>query len=85
MVAMQGGRRKVASGNKKWPELGVRRMSRTEKKELKRRLHSEDRGLEVMHPDAAGIDIGNESHFVAVPPGRTERPVQEFGATQKPA
>ena len=26
--------------------------------------------LEVVHGDAAGIDIGNETHYVAVPPNR---------------
>ena len=34
-----------------------------------------------MHPDAAGIDIGNESHYVAVPPDRDSHPVQCFGCT----
>ena len=29
---------------------------------------------------AAGIDVGNESHYVAVPPGRDARPVREFGS-----
>jgi transposase len=33
-----------------------------------------------VHPDAAGIDVGNKSHFVAVPPGRDAQPVQEFGS-----
>lgn len=33
-----------------------------------------------MNPNAAGIDVGAESHFVAVPPDRDERPVREFGA-----
>jgi len=28
---------------------------------------------------AAGIDIGSESHFVAVPQGATQHPVREFG------
>jgi len=27
-------------------------------------------GLQLTHPDAAGIDIGSASHFVAVPPSR---------------
>ena len=40
---------------------------RKSKKELARRLRS-DPGLEVVHPDAAGIDVGNESHYVAVVP-----------------
>lgn len=35
-------------------------------------------GLQVAHPDAAGIDIGSASHFVAVPPDRDDNPVREF-------
>jgi transposase len=34
--------------------------------------------LESVHPNAAGIDIGNESHYVAVPPGRDPDPVRQF-------
>lgn len=34
--------------------------------------------LELAHPDAAGIDIGSASHFVAVPPDRDDEPVREF-------
>ena len=30
--------------------------------------------------NAAGIDVGAESHFVAVPEGRDEQSVREFGA-----
>jgi len=37
--------------------------------------------LEVVHPDAAGIDIGNESHYVAVPSARDRQPVRRFGCT----
>ena len=33
------------------------------------------RGLEVAHPNAAGIDISSASHFVAVPPDRDDEPV----------
>lgn len=33
----------------------------------------------IQHPNAAGIDIGGSSHFVAVPADRSETPVQEFG------
>jgi transposase len=32
-----------------------------------------------MNPNAAGIDVGNESHYVAVPGDRDAAPVQEFG------
>jgi transposase len=34
--------------------------------------------LAITHPNAAGIDIGNASHFVAVPPDRDDEPVREF-------
>lgn len=34
--------------------------------------------LTRINPDAAGIDIGSASHFVAVPPGRDEETVREF-------
>jgi transposase len=34
--------------------------------------------LTITHPNAAGIDIGSASHFVAVPPDRAEEPVREF-------
>jgi transposase len=35
--------------------------------------------LRVVHPDAAGIDIGSEKHYVAVPPDRDREPVRCFG------
>jgi len=34
-----------------------------------------------VHPVAAGIDIGNEAHYVAVPPTRDSQPVRRFGCT----
>jgi transposase len=34
--------------------------------------------LTITHPNAAGIDIGGSSHFVAVPPDRDDEPVREF-------
>jgi hypothetical protein len=40
--------------------------NRKEKKEWARRLQSEDPGLEVVHPHAAGIDVGNSTHYAAV-------------------
>ena len=36
--------------------------------------------LTITHPNAAGIDIGSASHFVAVPPDRDEEPVREFAS-----
>jgi transposase len=55
-------------------------LSRKQRRELQRRLHTDDPGLAVVHPNAAGIDIGSGSHFVAVPPDRDEQPVREFGS-----
>src|SRR6516225_4867749 len=54
--------------------------SRKERRELQRLLCAAEPGLSVVHPHAAGIDVGNESHFVAVPPDRDPQPVREFGS-----
>jgi transposase len=54
-------------------------MNRQQWRDLGRRLTANDPGLTIVHPHAGGIDVGNESHFVAVPPGRDPNPVQEFG------
>jgi len=35
--------------------------------------------LPVCHPHAAGIDIGEAAHWVAVPPGRDPQPVRRCG------
>jgi hypothetical protein len=42
-------------------------MNRKQRREMMRKMQSEDLSLKVVHPHAAGIDIGNESHYVAVP------------------
>jgi hypothetical protein len=36
--------------------------------------------LTITHPNAAGIDIGSASHYVAVPPDRDDAPVREFAS-----
>jgi transposase len=36
-------------------------------------------GLRVVHPQAAGIDIGSEEIWVAVAPARSREPVRRFG------
>ena len=55
---------KAAAGRapSKW-----QRMSRKQRREWTRKIQADDVSLEVVHPDAAGIDIGYESHHVAVP------------------
>jgi Transposase len=53
-------------------------MNRKQRKDLARRLRSADPGLDVMHPNAAGIDVGNSTHYVAVRPDRDAEPVRRF-------
>ena len=57
-----------------------KKLSWRERQGLQRCLEEEGAELEVVHPHAAGIDVGNESHFVGVRPGRGEPAVQEFGS-----
>ena len=56
-------------------------MNRKQRRETMRKIQSEEISLEVVHPNAAGIDIGNESHYVAVPASRDSPPVRRFGCT----
>ena len=56
-------------------------MNRKQRREMARKIQAEDLSLTVVHPNAAGIDIGNESHYVAVPSDRDEQPVRRFGCT----
>ena len=53
-------------------------LTRKQRKELARRLQSSDPGLEVIHPNAAGIDVGNSAHYVAVRPDRDPHHVRRF-------
>jgi len=56
------------------------KLRRWERKELERKFQAEEPGWEVVHKDVAGIDVGNESHFVAVDPKCCPQPVREFGS-----
>src|ERR1700681_2211004 len=70
---------KKASGKAtpgKWDE-----MNRKQRREMMRKVQSEDLSLEVVHPHAVGIYIGNKPHYVAVPPSRDPQPVRCFGCT----
>jgi len=59
--------------------LQAGRMNRAQRRELGRRVAAGDPKLAIVNTNAGGIDVGNESHFVAVPPDRDENPVREFG------
>src|SRR5689334_6886904 len=39
-----------------------------------------DEGLSALNRNAAGIDVGNAEHYVAVPAGRDPEPVRTFGS-----
>jgi transposase len=54
------------------------KLNRQQRKELVRRLWSSNPGLDVVHRNAAGIDVGNEEHYVAIAPTQDEVPVQRF-------
>lgn len=73
--------RQVKRQGKGEESISWQRMNRKQRRELARRIQAEDVRLDVVHPDAAGIDIGNGAHYVAVPPGRADQPVRRFGCT----
>ena len=54
------------------------RLNRRQRNDLARRLQATDPGLDVVHPNAAGIDVGNSAHYVAVRPDRDANPVRRF-------
>jgi len=53
---------------------------RKSKRNRPAQLESQDctLGLSVVHPKAAGIDVGNEDHWVAIPPSLDPEPVRRF-------
>ena len=56
-----------------------KQLTRKQKKDLGRRIWSTNPGLEVVHRDAVGIDIGGREHYAAVGPDRDAEPVRTFG------
>lgn len=54
-------------------------LTRKQKKDLGRRIWSTNPGLEVVHRDAVGIDIGGREHYAAVGPDRDAESVRTFG------
>ena len=58
--------------------MATGKINRRQRKELSRQLRSADPGLEVVHPRACGIDVGNGAHYVAVRPDQDVEPVRRF-------
>jgi len=51
------------------------------KRKTQRGKRSQDwEALPALNQNAAGIDVGNTEHYVAVPAGRDAEPVQNFGS-----
>ena len=55
------------------------RRGRKQQDRAKLKPHDGTLGLSVVHPKAAGIDVGNEEHYVAIPPHLDAEPVRVFG------
>jgi len=51
---------------------------RRKKNKATKKVHFES--LPLIHPNAAGIDVGSKEHLVAVPPDRDPQPVRTFQA-----
>ena len=56
----------------------MKRRPNASKKNLRNRQKRVAKLLEMVHLNAAGIDIGSASHWVAVPEDRDDQPVREF-------
>jgi transposase len=68
----------VGSNTARESEKG-KRLTRKQRKEMGRQIWSNHPGLDVVHRDAAGIDIGSREHYVAVGPDRDPHAVRVFG------
>ena len=56
----------------------MKRKKPTGKQEPSVREKVDWKALEIVHPDAAGIDVGGSEHWVAVGPDRDPEPVRRF-------
>lgn len=57
-------------------ECSIRKASQQHRKRRGRKM---PRNLDVVNPDAAGIDLGAAVHYVSVPENRDPQPVRHFG------
>jgi transposase len=55
------------------------RIDKNQRRKLGRQIWTDNPGLDVVHPDAAGIDVGNSEHYVAIASEKSTEPVQRFG------
>jgi len=57
-------------------QCNIRKKSKQYRRRHGRRM---PKNLEVVNPDAAGIDLGSAIHYVSVPDDRCEEPIRHFG------
>jgi len=55
------------------------RPNRKQRREQQRKIWTDNPGLDVVHPNAAGIDVGNSEHYVAIAPEKSPEAVRRFG------
>lgn len=53
--------------------------SLTQSNSTPKKKDNKAKGFSLINPNAAGIDIGADSHWVSVPPERDPQPVRRFG------
>jgi transposase len=70
---------KMAAEQKATTETKPGKPNRKQRREQQRKIWAENPGLDVVHPDAAGIDVGNSEHYVAIAPEKSAEPVRRFG------
>lgn len=57
----------------------MRKKKPTDKQKRSGKPKVDWKALDIMHPDAAGIDVGGSDHWVAISPDRDAEPVRRFG------
>jgi transposase len=58
---------------------GRSNMEKSTTRASKKLFEEQQKGMNIVNPNAAGIDIGSGTHYVAVPVDRDKQPVRSFG------
>ena len=69
---------KIKSTPNKSTAIDPAKLNRATRRKLGHLLFSPEPGLSIVNPNAAGIDVGNGNHYVAVPPDRDPQHVRTF-------